>query len=155
VCALLIAAAAAGGASGASRVRGTETVACGVRSFAVVFAPRRNAVVSTGAVRLGAVSFTSQWLSPSCRRVAQQRPFSFRALAGPVRRSVRLRCAGPKPIRIRVHPILNGDTNGFIGSVLIAGIGTPPRAVVSVVLKNRGDPQASRIYWSRSYCTAS
>ena len=98
------------------------------------------------------MSFTSRWLSPICRRLTQQRPFASDDLGRAVRRSVILRCTAPKPIRIQAHPILSSDTNTFIGSVLIVGTTSPARAIVSVVLKNKGDPQASRIYWARRYC---
>jgi hypothetical protein len=123
-----------------------------VRAFTLAFDPDRNAVVTSHGARLGAVSFTRRWLSAACRRVAQRRNFAGDGLGRAVRRSVQLRCMAPKPIRIHVHPILSGDTYTFIGSVLIVGTAGPPQAVVSVVLKNKGDPQASRIYWARAYC---
>ena len=40
-----------------------------------------------------------------------------------------------------------------VGSNLGVGIGAPRlRVIVSAVLKNRGDPYASRVYRARSYC---
>jgi hypothetical protein len=94
----------------------------------------------------------SRWLSPACRRLTQRRGFAGDGLGRAVRRGVFLRCTAPKPIRIQVHPVLSGDTNTFIGSVLIVGTAAPLRAIVSVVLKNKGDPHASGVYWARRYC---
>jgi hypothetical protein len=149
--ALALGAAATGAAPGAP---GPRTGACTARMFTVSFAPARNAVVKSRGTRLGVVSFTSRWLSPACHRVAQRRAFAGTGLGLAMRRSVLLRCTAPKPIRIQVHPVLSGDSNTIIGSVLIVGTAGPLRAIVSVVLKNKGDPQASRIYWAGRYCGA-
>ncbi len=140
-------------AAGFGGTVGTATVACSARSFTVSFSPQRDVVVTARGTTLGSASFTRRWVSPRCDRVAEPRRFADGGLGGEIRRRVVLRCSAPRSIRIHVNPILNGDTDKIVGSNLVVGTGEPLRTIVSAVLKNKGDPYASRIYRAAAYCT--
>jgi hypothetical protein len=104
--------------------------------------------VAAGA-RLGLASFTERWVSGACRRVSEPRAFVGK-LGPEVRRPLRLHCAASKPIRIRVNPI--SDDGAVVGTSFQVGFGDPLQVIASAILKNRGDPYASRIYRDRRYC---
>ena len=158
VAAVVAAAAAAttfGIAASSGTGTGTATAACPVHSFAVAFDPKRNVVVTDGARTLASASFTTRTISGRCRRVAQPRGFVGGGLGSEIRTRTTFRCLAARPIRIHVNPIRNGDTGKTVGSALEVGIAATHsrlRVVVSAVLKNRGDPRASRIYRAAAFC---
>jgi len=148
--AVAVAALAVGFASGA-RV-GTGTVACSTSSFQVSFDPKQRVVVTSNGKILASADFTSRSLSSSCRRVAGPKQFVSGGLGSEIRRPLSFRCAASEPIRIHVNPITN-EAGKRIGSSLGVGIGsTRMRVIVSAILKNRGDPYASRVYRAAAYC---
>ena len=130
----------------------TGTVACSTRIFEVSFDPARRVVVTSGGKVLASATFTALTLGGSCRRVAEPKAFGDGGLGPEIRTATGFRCAAPAPVRIHVNAIRN--TSGkIVGSNLSVGTGGPRLSViVSAVLKNRGDPNASRIYRARSAC---
>jgi ABC-type amino acid transport system permease subunit len=131
----------------------TGTVACSTNSFAISFDPKQRAVVTSSGQVLATASFTSRSLGSSCRRVSEPKRFSDGGLGAEIRRAISFRCAASQPIRIHVNPITNEAGDKIVGSSLSVGIGTTNlRVIASAVLKNRGDPYASRVYRARSYC---
>jgi hypothetical protein len=144
--------AAVGFASGGSPL-GTATAVCPVTSFTVAFDPKRQVVVASGGRLLARASFERRILGRACRRVRQPKAFRDGGLGREIRRALGFRCAASAPIRVHVNPIRDGDHPGrFVGSALVVGIGDPFRTIVSAVLKNRGDPKASRLYRAAAYC---
>jgi hypothetical protein len=130
----------------------TGTVACPMNSFEVSFDPKRRVAITSEGKVLASASFTARSLGVTCRRVAEPKGFGDAGLGPEIRRATGFRCAASEPIRIHVNPIRN-DAGELVGSNLSVGIGAPRlRVIVSAVLKNRGDPYASRIYRARSYC---
>jgi hypothetical protein len=54
-------------------------------------------------------------------------------------------------VRLHVNAI---TTNGAtVGSNLLLGIGSRMTVIASAVLKNKGDPRASGLYFARRYCS--
>jgi len=131
---------------------GTGTVACSTTSFAISFDPKQRAVVTSSGQVLASASFTSRSLGGACRRIAGPKRFLDGGLGAEIRRAISFRCAASEPIRIHVNPITD-EAGKVVGSYLGVGIGTTKlRVIVSAILKNRGDPYASRVYRARSYC---
>ena len=129
----------------------TGTAVCPTRAFTVAFDPSRQVVVAAGE-RLASATFTTRTISRRCRRVAAPQSYVSRGLGPAIHERAGFRCAATKPIRIHVHPIRNSDGR-VVGSVLLVGIGAPRfRVIVSVVLKNKGGPRASRMYRAGAYC---
>jgi hypothetical protein len=131
----------------------TATAVCSTRAFTVAFDPKRQATVTDGERVLASASFTTAKVSGRCRRVGEPRAFVSRGLGREIRARTAFRCAATKPIRIHVNPIRDGDTGGVAGSALVVGVGSPRlRVIVSAVLKNKGDPKASRVYRAAANC---
>lgn len=130
----------------------TATATCSAHTFTIVFDPSRQVVVRDGAGMLASASFTTRRLSSRCRRQAQPKSFVDGGLGSEIRTRSTFRCLTAQPIRIHVNPIRNGDTGRISGSDLAVGVGSPFRVVVSAVLKNKGDPRASRVYRAAAYC---
>jgi hypothetical protein len=131
---------------------GTGTIACSTRIFEVSFDPARRVVVTSGGEVLASATFTARSLGGTCRRIAEPKGFGDGGLGPEIRTATGFRCAAPAPVRIHVNPIRNGSGK-MIGSNLSVGTGGPRLLViVSAVLKNRGDSNASRIYRARSAC---
>jgi hypothetical protein len=142
---------AAGAGGGATSLR-TATVACTTRSFDVSFRPKYHVVVTSGGTELGRASFTTRRLTGVCPRVHEPRNYADGGLGAEIRRRVVLHCTAPRPIRVHVNSIINGDTGAIVGSNLSVGVGDPLRVIMSAILKNKGDPYASRIYRAKRYC---
>jgi len=132
---------------------GTGTVACAMSSFSVSFDPARRVVVTSGDNKvLASASFTARSLGSECKRVAEPKGYADGGLGPEIRKTISFRCAANAPIRIHVNPITD-EAGKIVGSNLSVGIGAPRlRVIASAVLKNRGDPYASRVYRARSYC---
>jgi hypothetical protein len=150
VLAVLAVVAVAGFASAASS-SGTATAVCPVRSFTVSFDPRRSAVVKSGGRVLASATFETRTLGGLCRRVPEPKAFRDGGLGAEIRRPLGVRCAANAPVRVHVNPIRD-DRGKIVGTSLQVGIGDPLRVIVSVILKNKGSPYASRIYRARAYC---
>ena len=99
---------------------------------------------------LASATFRTRSVSASCRRVRAPKGFLEGGLGPAFRRPLGFRCAANAPIRVHVDAIYN--RGAVVGSNLVVGLGNPLRVIVSVVLKNRGDPHASRLYRARTYC---
>ena len=133
--------------------RGLANAVCPTRTFNVAFDPTRQVVVTAGERRLASATFGRRTISSRCRRAGEPRVVASGRLGPGIYTRTAFRCTATKPIRIRTHAIVNGDTGGIAGSVLLVGVGSPRfRVIVSVVLKNKGDPKASRIYRAAAYC---
>jgi hypothetical protein len=142
----------AGSASGAADPQATSS--CTTRRFAFQFDPKKSAKV-VDRTTLGFASFGSRWVATTapCRRAAQPRVYRDTPLRE-TRGAVRLRCTSPRPIKIHVNGIVNGDssTGARIGNTIVVGFGEPLTVIVSAVLKNKGDPNATSIYTAAGYC---
>ena len=153
---LVVLAAAAVAAAASSSVVGAPTpqttAVCATHTFTMTFDPKRQAVVTDGTHVLASVSFRSRAVSSACRRVETPKRYDARGLGAGIRGRTSFVCRATLPIRVHVNPIRN-DAGAIVGSNLGVGIGAPRlRVIVSAVLKNRGDPYASRVYRARSYC---
>ena len=146
--AIAVAALAAGPAS---RQVGTATAVCATHSFTMTFDPKRQAVVTDGERVLASISFTSRAVSTRCRRVAEPKRYVYSGLGSAIRARTSFRCLANKPIRVHANPI-RGATNAVVGSNLVVGIGSPLRVIASAILKNKGNPSASRVYRAATYC---
>jgi hypothetical protein len=148
-----LAAAVLGAAASGSRQVSTATAVCGTHSFTMAFDPKRRAVVTDGTHVLASVSFTSRSVSSRCRRVAGPKRYLDGGLGAEIRRAISFRCLATKPIRVHVSPIRD-DAGAVVGSSLQAGIGTDARlrVIASAILKNKGNPYASRVYRAATYC---
>jgi len=149
---LALALVAVGTAFGYGARAGTGTVACSARSFDVSFDPARHVVVESGGTVLASATFGARSLGATCRGVADPEGFDKGGLGPEIRSATAFHCAASAPIRIHANAIRSA-TGKIVGSTVSVGIGAPRLTViVSAVLKNRGDPNASRVYRARSYC---
>ena len=155
---VVVLAAAAVAAAASSSVAGaptrlTATAVCVTHSFTMAFDPKRKAVVTDGAHVLASASFTSRIVSSRCRLVAEPERFADGGLGPAIRVRTSFRCLANKPIRVHVNPIRN-DAGAIVGSSLQVGIGTNARlrVIASAILKNKGNPYASRVYRAATYC---
>lgn len=119
----------------------------------MTFDPKREAFVTEGTHVLASGSFTSRSVSGRCRRVSKPKRFLDGGLGREIRARTSSRCLTTKPIRVHVNPIRN-DAGAIIGTSLQAGIGTNARlrVIASAILKNKGDPYASRVDRAATYC---
>jgi len=144
-----VAVVAVGFRAGATAIT-TGTIACSARSFTVVFDPKRSVLVRDSRSSLAAASFTHANLSTTCRTIGEPTAFLDGGLGAEIRRKVTISCIAPAPIRIHVNPVTQSGST--VGSDLSIGVGTRLKVLVSAVLKNRGDPLASRVYRAARYC---
>jgi hypothetical protein len=131
----------------------TATAICSAHAFTIVFDPSRQAVVTDGEHVLASATFTSRVVSSRCRRVPEPKRYVGGGLGPEIRARTSFRCLANKPIRVHVNPIRN-DAGAIVGSSLQVGIGTNSRlrVIASAILKNRGNPYASRVYRAAAYC---
>ena len=150
---VVLAAALVAAPASSSTMRLSATAVCTTQSFTMTFDPKRRAVVSDGTHVLASASFTSRAVSSRCRRVAEPKRFLDGGLGREIRARTSFRCLATKPIRVHVNPIRN-DAGAIVGTSLQAGIGTDARlrVIASAILKNKGDPYASRVYRAAAYC---
>jgi hypothetical protein len=150
--AVFVAAAAVAAGFASSGRLGTGTVACSTSSFLVSFDPTRRVVVSSSGRILASATFTTRSFGSACRRAAEPKAIVDGGLGSEIRSAVSFRCATSAPIRIHVNPIRN-EAGKIVGSNLSVGTGSKRlNVVVSAILKNRGDPYASRVYRASSAC---
>ena len=150
--ALAVGATAVAASAGSQKVS-TATAVCATHSFTVSFDPKRQAVVTDGRNVLASATFASRAISSRCRRVPKPKSYLDGGLGSEIRARTTFRCLATKPIRVHVNPIRN-DAGAVIGSSLQIGIGSAARlrVIASVILKNKGDPSASRVYRAATYC---
>lgn len=156
---LVVLAAAAVAAAASSSVAGaptrqTASAVCTTHSFTMTFDPKRRAVLTDGGRVLASATFTARSISGRCRRVREPKRFLYGGLGKAVRGRMSFRCLAAQPIRVLVNPIWNRDTGAVVGSSLQVGVGTASRVrvIVSAILKNKGDPYASRVFRAAAYC---
>jgi hypothetical protein len=150
---VVLAAVALAAPASSATTRLTATAVCASHSFTMTFDPKRKAVVTDGTQVLASGSFTSRAVSSRCRRVPEPKRFVDGGLGSEIRARTSFRCLANGPIRVHVNPIRN-DAGAIVGTSLQAGIGTDARlrVIASAILKNKGDPYASRVYRSATYC---
>jgi hypothetical protein len=139
--------------AGARSVSAASAV-CSTRSFVISFDPRRRVVLTDGGRVLASATFTSRSISSRCRRVREPKRYLYGGLGKAMRGRTSFRCLAAQPIRVFVHPIWNRDTGAVVGSSVQVGIGTTSRVrvIVSAMLKNKGDPFASRLFSAAASC---
>jgi hypothetical protein len=154
---LVVLAAAAVAAAASSSVVGAPTpqttAVCATHTFTMTFDPKRQAAVTDGTHVLASVSFRSRAVSSRCRRVGTPKHYDARGLGVGIRGRTSFRCLTNESIRVHVNPIRNGS-GAIVGGNLVVGVGSDARlrVIASAVLKNKGDPHASRVYRSATYC---
>jgi hypothetical protein len=129
-------------------------VRCDAESVRLTFDPAESAQVESEGRILAVATFTTRRLSTDCEAGINEpdRWTSATERQGLYRRAA-FACRVESDVGIHVHPILNADKNRNDGSVLLVLDGDT--IVASAVLKNKGDPNASRIYHAPSSCIAS
>ena len=132
---------------------GTATAVCAMHSFTMTFDPKRRAVISDDVGMLASATFTSREISNRCRRVREPKAYVDGGLGKEIRSRTSFRCLTTQPIRVHVNPIRN-EAGAIVGSSIGAAIGTKARlrVIASAVLKNKGNPYASRVYRAATYC---
>jgi hypothetical protein len=149
----LVAGATAVAAGAGSRQGSTATAVCATHSFTMAFDPKRQAVVTDGRQVLASATFTSRAVSNRCRRVPEPKRYVNGGLGAEIRARTSFRCLATKPIRVHVNPIRN-EAGAVVGTSLQVGIGSDARlrVIASAILKNKGNPYASRVYRAATYC---
>ena len=155
-----VAAAAACGGGDGLRPASDGVFSCRSDSVRVEFDPASGVSVAAGGDALARATFTERHVSEDCdlvrgapKTTMEESPYDDRLLANGRYRRANVDCTVAGGVRIYVHPIFNADIGRNDGSVLLVVDGR--KIVVSAVLKNKGDPQASRVYHAPRYCTAS
>ena len=136
-------------------------VACDATTVRVSFDPARDVRVTAGGATLARAAFGRQEVSSDCE-VKRKGPAWTASEPSPYRDGglperglyapAELECRIPGGVAIDAHPILNGDTGVNDGSNLLLLDGES--IVLSAILKNEGDPKASRIYHAPRHCAA-
>jgi hypothetical protein len=152
---------AACGGGGKEEFRGAfdGVFSCDSKAVQVTFDPAESVTVAAGGVELATATFTERRVSEDCdvvpgapRTTMKGSPYDGESLGEGIYRRAELECSVAGGVRIDVHPIFNANVGRNDGSVLLVVDGRT--IVVSAVLKNKGDPQASRVYHAPRYCTA-
>ena len=148
-----VAAAASSSAAGAPTSLRVSAV-CSTHSFVISFDPKRRVLLTDGGRVLASATFTSRSISSRCRRVREPKRYLYGGLGKAMRGRTSFRCLAAQPIRVFVHPIWNRDTGVVVGSSVQVGVGTSSRVrvIVSAILKNNGDPFASRVFSAAANC---
>ena len=144
---------AACGGGDALRSTPETTVACDADAVRISFDPAKAVEIAAGDRTLATATFEERRVSADCEPIGG----TFDEYDDGVRpqgvyRAVELECRIANGARIRVNRILNLDTGRYDGSSLSVADGE--RIVAAAVLKNEGDPKASRIYTAPQSCTA-
>jgi hypothetical protein len=132
-----------------------QVVSCAPGTFHVVFDPARRATLTRAGRQVAFASFRARSADGACGRAARRetlpRATSEARLGAGIYRRVQLECTVTRPVQVIVHAILDGNHPGKIaGSTL--GLQTAKTTVFGAVLKNQGDPNASRIYRAPAFC---
>jgi hypothetical protein len=137
-----------------------ERMTCAAGTLVVSFDPALHAIVRRDGDEIAFASFRERRAeSPSCESTSSETlaPLGYddSQLAVGTYRRVELECRPTQPVEIVVHAIFDGDHPGkIVGSALVLATGTRAKKVtiLSAVVKNQGDPQASRVYRAPSSC---
>jgi hypothetical protein len=148
-----VAAAASSSLAGGS-TRQTANAVCATHSFTMTFDPKRRVVLTDGGRVLASATFTSRSVSSRCRRVRAAKRHLYGGLGSAISGRTSFRCLTTQSIRVEVNPIWNRDTGAVVGSSVQVGVGTTSRmrVIVSAILKNKGDPYASRVFRAAANC---
>ena len=160
IAAFAVGLAACAGGDEELRLTSEGVFSCDSTAVRVSFDPTTSVRVAAGDAELATATFTERRVSNACdvirgapRTTAQRSPYDADLLGEGVYRRVQLDCAVSGGVRIYVHPIFNTDIERNDGSVLLLVDGRTT-IVLSAVLKNKGDPLASRVYHAPRYCAA-
>jgi hypothetical protein len=133
-------------------------VACDLTSVHVSFDPAARVSVTAADTTLASATFDDRRASADCevdpgavRTTMESTPYDSTALSEGLYRRAEFDCRVAGGVRIDMHPIFNANIGRNDGSTLLVLDGM--RVVVSAVLKNKGDPRASRVYHAPRYCT--
>jgi hypothetical protein len=133
-----------------------QFVKCRPGTFKVVFDPAERVAVTHDGQEVAFASFERRSTDGACGSAVPATSLSSSLIdAGRPRavvyHRVELQCAASEPVEVAVHAIADGDHPGqTVGSVLTLRAGDA--TIVSAVLKNKGDPQASRVYRAADVC---
>ncbi len=133
-----------------------QVVSCAAGTFRVVFDPARRVTVTRGGRQVAVASFRTRSADGACGDAARRKTLppattSEARLGAGIRRRVELECAMSRPVQLTVHAILDGNHPGkIVGSTL--ALQTAQTTIVAAVLKNQGDPNASRVYRAPAFC---
>jgi hypothetical protein len=157
--AVLGVAACGGGRDETLRLASDGVFSCGASTVRVEFDPTSGVAVKTPDGALAAATFTQRQVNEDCssvpgapRTTMESSPYDDDLLAKPIYGRAELECTVAGGVRIDLHPIFNANIGRNDGSVLLIADGV--KLVVSSVLKNKGDPRASRVYHAPRYCRA-
>jgi hypothetical protein len=85
------------------------------------------------------------------RGQAGVKPYSFQGLRAPVYESGGVSCNAPKGVDVEIHPVLNGDTGGQWGNVLLVSVRDRPAVLASGIIVE--DLGGRRFSYSSKHCT--
>jgi predicted small secreted protein len=131
---------------------GQALVSCESDQLRIAFDPTTSVEVASGNRTLAAATFTERRLNADCRDapgtdVRSDDRLDQKGIDGRAELECRLR----NGLHIRVNPIFNADIGRNDGSALVVLDGD--FVVAAAILKNKGDPRASRIYRAQRSCT--
>ena len=87
-----------------------------------------------------------------CRGVpAGVKRYAHGGLRAPVYESGGVSCSSPRGIEVEIHPILDGNTGGQAGNVLLVSVRGRPTVLASGVVVE--DPPGRRFWYSARHCT--
>jgi len=152
--AVVIGAASAAARQDARAKLGFEVATCKAGTVRVVFDPARSVVVTRAGRRVAFASFDGHSADGACGAAVRQTTLAVTddSLLGPgIYRRAAFACTTSKPLRVAVHAISDGDHPGrTLGSSLTLSVGRA--TILGAVLKNKGDPNASRVYRAARFC---
>lgn len=131
---------------------GKAVVSCDARTVLVAFDPTASVEVTSGDRTLAIATFTERRLNGDCPDAAGP---DVRRDDGLDRRGIYrradLECRLRDRLHIRVNPIFDADVGRSNGSAVVVFDGDS--VVAAAVLKNEGDPKASRVYRAPKSCS--
>ena len=77
--------------------------------------------------------------------------YSYGGLRSPVYESGGVSCSAPRGVEVEIHPILDGNTGGQAGNVLLVSVRDRPTVLASGVVVE--DPPGRRFWYSARHCT--
>jgi hypothetical protein len=131
-----------------------RAVTCVAGTLRVAFDPANRVTVTRGGQRVVFASFDRRNADGACGAAVHRKTIPATddgLLGGGISRRVELSCTATGPVQVAVHAILDGDHPGrSVGSTLTLRVGRT--TILSAVLKNMGDPIASRVYRAKRVC---
>jgi hypothetical protein len=77
--------------------------------------------------------------------------YSYGGLHDPVYESGGVSCSAPRGVEVEIHPILDGNTGGQAGNVLLVSVRGRPTVLASGVVVE--DPPGRRFWYSARHCS--